>query len=184
MSFIPNTLFGITYMAALAIAGVATCLGKEKKERRILWVLIANFIITRAIVSGMNENSALWLANDFGAVVGFLLYARTEAARACALLFFIIAQFDIIMVAGWVEFTPVAAVSDLLGYIVLIIMAGAANDLDGRISFISHRPRFRYLDRFFTLEKRRTISPSSAMPFRNISESKTMANANGLGDER
>jgi hypothetical protein len=151
MPFIPNTVFGIAYLLALIVAGAITLHGECTEQRRVLWVLVGNFIITRAIVSLWPSQAVLWLANDYVTSIALALYGRTQAAKACAVLFSIIAQFDLAMIMGWANFSAVAAMSDLLGYLVLIIMTGAAHDMGGHI----HCGNSRFLPSFLDVVLRR-----------------------------
>jgi hypothetical protein len=190
MPFIPNSTFGMAYMAALAIAGVITLRGEHKEARRILWVLCLNWLVTRANVSLWPSNDVLWLANDFMTVAALAVYGRTVPAKACAILFFIIGQFDIAMGLGWASFAPVAAISDLLGYIVLIIMAGAAYDVGGFYDSTRHLPsnnnnhRLGFMVRVFSyFQDWRTISARSGVPSRNGSKSNIMATAGRMKNE-
>jgi hypothetical protein len=184
MPFIPNSLFGIAYMSALTIAGIVMLFGNRKEARRILYVLCLNWLATRSIVSLWPSNDLLWLLNDFVTVIALILYGRTVPAKACALLFFIIAQFDIAMIMGLAQLSPVAAISDLLGYIVLIIMVGAAHDLDGR-RITSHLGfSYRFFHRVFNIQARRSILPCTSMPSRNFSKNNNITTSNGITNER
>lgn len=183
MNFIANDLWSGVWISLLLIAGIITLYGDKKEARRILWVLCVNWLITRACVTLWPSNGLVWLLNDFSAVVALAVYGKTVAAKACALLFFIIFQFDIALLLNVADFAPIAAVSDALGYLILIIMAGAAYDVDGRfiLNPLSNSTRFRgWISDFQT---GRTISPSSAMPSRNISKNNHMAAANGMKNE-
>jgi hypothetical protein len=182
--FIAHDLWSAVWVGLLSISGIVTISGNKKEARRILYVLCLNWLATRSIVSLWPSSDLLWLLNDFVTVIAFILYGRTVPAKACALLFFIIAQFDIAMIIGLAQFSPVAAISDLLGYIILIIMVGAAHDLDGR-RITSHLGfSYRFFHRVFNIQARRSILPRASMPSRNFSENNNITTSNGITNER
>lgn len=122
----------------LAISFVAVHAGREPVARRLIWVMVVNFLVVRCIVFWALSDF-LWVINDLLATALMLASGRENSARACAVLFFIILQFDLAMLTGFSDFGSVAAVSDLLGFIILVVIAGAAHDfprngrLDARI---------------------------------------------------
>jgi hypothetical protein len=175
MTFIPNTFFGISYLLALIVAGAITFYGERTEQRRILWLLVCNFIITRAIVSLWPSQDWLWLANDYATSIALVLYGRTRAAKACAILFSIIAQFDLAMIVGWANFPAVAAISDFLGYLILLIMTGAAHDMGGHKLYSAISPSRRFFNWICVLDARRSISSYSRVPSRNDSKSHDLA---------
>lgn len=130
MDFIAHDFWSGAWLASLAFAGVVTLAGSDAVAKRILAILCVNFLATRSIVFWALPDF-LWVINDLVATVALALCGRTIAARASALLFFIILQFDLAMFFGWASFAPVAAVSDLLGYIILVVMMSAAHGNGG-----------------------------------------------------
>jgi hypothetical protein len=61
-------------------------------------------------------------------MIGMLVYGKTDAAKVCALLFFGIVSVGVAFDAGLMEYATVTVFWDVAGYIILLIMAGAAND--------------------------------------------------------
>jgi hypothetical protein len=127
MSFLFTGPWGVAWLVSLAIAGLVTLAGRDKTAKRVLAVLVVNFFATRTVVF-FELPDILWVINDLVATVALALCGRTVVARASAMLFFIIFQFSLALFLGFASFEPVAAVSDLLGYIILVVMAGAAHD--------------------------------------------------------
>jgi hypothetical protein len=171
MDFVANDLWSAIWVVVLAIAGIATIMGEYKDHRRILWVLILNFIVTRACVTLWPSNHILWIANDAVTVVALALYGRTKAAMACASLFFIIVQLDLGLLMGGANFAPIAAMSDFLGYLVLIIMTGAAHGTGGRVAAQWRGTADRLGHHFNFVEGGRTVATRAGVLSRSNSKS-------------
>lgn len=134
MPFIPDTVYGIAYVLVLIAAGAITLLGQNTDARRILWVLIAHWLTTRAIDVYDHTNFLLWIAQDCAVFLAMLFYCRGIAGRACAALFFIVLSFDNYSYLTSGTFEGAAAVAETVGYLAMIIMAGGAYGNRGKRS--------------------------------------------------
>jgi hypothetical protein len=123
-----HDFWSAAWIVSLTIFGAITLAGRKTVPNRILFIMAANFLATRTILF-FDLPDFLWVKNDLVTTLALALCGRTVASKACSALFFIILQFDLAMFFGFAGFASVAAVSDLLGYIILVVMAGAAHDI-------------------------------------------------------
>lgn len=71
MPFLPDTAYGVAYVVALAIAGFVTLAGEVTAPRRILAVMLANWVAVR------------WLGTtEAGPLAGIVLSSATTLALA------------------------------------------------------------------------------------------------------
>jgi hypothetical protein len=155
MDFFFTGLWGFIYLVALIVAGCFTFVGKITDERRILHVLLINWFFVRCIVSFMDKDETAFMASSIFAVVALAVYARTMASSVCAILFFIIMQFDILDRMEIMSFSEAAEIQDAIGFVVLFIMAGAANDFwTGKFSRLPNLWRNRGASHFPMLGQR------------------------------
>jgi len=125
IDFFAHDFWSSVWLMSLSVAGIITGTGGDTVAKRILAALVANYLITRCVVFfGLPDG--VWIANDLVTTVALALCGRTIANYACTFLFFIIFNFGLAMFLGFATFAPVAAMSDLLGYIILIIIASSA----------------------------------------------------------
>ena len=127
MDFIAHDFWSGVYVVLLSIAGYVTFKGKNTDERRILYTMLANWIATRTFVS-LALPSTFFFAADIATMVALLIYGKTDAAKVCSLIFFCIVSAGIALDAKLLSYSTVAAFWDVAGYLILLIMAGAAND--------------------------------------------------------
>jgi hypothetical protein len=128
MDFIAHDFWSVAYVVLLTIAGYATIKGRNTDERRILHILILNWLCVRSLVTWFEQDPVLWSVLDVASIVALLVYGRTFASGVCALFHFASLQIDILHHFGAVSIETALALWDLLAFIVLLIMAGAAND--------------------------------------------------------
>jgi hypothetical protein len=134
VNFIAHDEWSLIWLAALCVAGLITVMGRKRDARRILAVMVVNWLCTRLVVTFAPHNDFLWQLSDAVACIGMAAYGRTKAAYAVASLFFIILLFDTAMILKIAAFPQIAAISDALGFLMLTIMAGAAHGNNGRRS--------------------------------------------------
>lgn len=125
IDFFAHDFWSTAWLISLSVAGLITATAGDTVAKRILAALVANYLITRCVVF-YSLPDTVWIASDLVATVALALCGRTVANYACAFLFFIIFNFGLFMFLGFATFAPVAAVSDFLGYIILIIMTSSA----------------------------------------------------------
>lgn len=123
--------WGAAWFASLIITALFVLTGPHRSAHALVAILVANWLVTRSVVFfGLSD--WLWAVNDFATTAAFAIIGRSTASRACAVLFFIILQFDVALIFDWAGFEAVAAVSDLLGYLILFIIAGSSREGTGR----------------------------------------------------
>lgn len=136
IAFLYNDWTSALWLALLAIAGGVTLAGPQKPARRILVCLVANWLVTRALVTAGLADSLLWPVNDVLTAAALLLYGRTLWSSACAAMYLLVVASDNALYFGLSGFPGVATVSDVFGYVTLLLMMGAAHvDMD------RHSPR-------------------------------------------
>jgi hypothetical protein len=96
--------------------------------------MVLNWISTRSIVTFMPDNDIAMLSLDAVTCIVMAWYGRSIPAFAVAMLFFVITLFDSAKVLGLSTFSQLGAVSDALGVLMLIIMAGASHGDTGKLA--------------------------------------------------
>jgi hypothetical protein len=129
MPFIPSTAFGIAYLGALLVCG---CIAwRSGKVNTLIAIMAAHWVTMRAIAATDHLNQGLWVAHDVAMVAAMLFIGRTLAAKAIAVLFFVALQFDLYSLllngahVSQEAFEATASVGETIGYISMLIMAGA-----------------------------------------------------------
>ncbi len=170
MTFIAHDAWSLIWLVSLCVAGLVTVMGKYRDARRILAVMVVNWLCTRSIVTFAPHNDFLWQLSDAVACVGMAGYGRTKAAYAVASLFFIILLFDTAMILQLAAFPQIAAISDALGFLMLIIMAGAAHGNNGRRDIHSRFNRLGFGNIYPSVAFRSEHIGGSANPVRSTSQ--------------
>lgn len=135
MDFIAHDFWSSIYLVALVIAGVVTFRGSEKSARRILHILIVNWLVMRCNVHFFEKNEFVFVALGVASFVALILYGRSAASYVCAFLFLGILNVDFALRSGFVSYRTAGELWDALAFAVLLIMAGASNDFwSGRFS--------------------------------------------------
>jgi hypothetical protein len=125
MTFIPDSYYGLFYLAALVISSIASLLGSQKKERVIVWIMIFHWFSMRTINVINFDNFWLWIAQDMAMIWALAYFARTTAGGAIAVLFFVNLLFDQYTLFSGGSFQGAAAVAESIGYLSMLIMTGA-----------------------------------------------------------
>ena len=147
MSFWPDNSFAYAYVAALGALVAFVCLfvgyfldTKHKDVFQSMALLVALWLMTRIIRVFDADNFMLWLASDILVIAG-VCCIRSKPALACAVLYFLSLLFDSYTLIWGGSFDGAAAVNEAVGYISMLIIAGAAYDwnLMGRASGVRHK---------------------------------------------
>jgi hypothetical protein len=125
IEFIAHDFWSAAWVIALFATGLIVAAKGNKTMLACLAAMIVNWIFTRSIVFWDLPN-IYWIANDLVTTFALALCGKETANRACAALFAIIVAFDLNLWLDVFDYTPVTAVWDLLGYMILIIMIGAS----------------------------------------------------------
>ena len=141
MPFFPDSIYGLVYLAALAFFGAITLLGPNKSARTILALLSLHWLTTRTIDVIDHESFLLWIAQDISMFGALLIFCKGVSGRAVAALFFIVLTFDNYSLVTGGTFEGAAAVAETVGYISMVIMAGAAHDGRGKLARYSDNIR-------------------------------------------
>lgn len=162
MPFLPDTAYGVAYVVALAIAGFVTLAGEVTAPRRILAVMLANWVAVR------------WLGTtEAGPLAGIVLSSATtlalamcgagRAGNASAILFALIVVVDHMTALSIVSNEQAGAASDLLGYLILIVMAGTAHG-QGRRFGLGRSAAHRHHEFTGPVALRSEAAPRSGLP--------------------
>jgi hypothetical protein len=127
MGFFFTGMWGAIWLGALVAASLVTLAGDNRKAWGICAVMWCNWIGTRSIVTFDTSNDIAWLLLDFTTVIVLLTLCSGRAAKSVATLFTIILALNVNDAAGFADFEQTAAMADLLGFVMLVIMAGAAH---------------------------------------------------------
>jgi hypothetical protein len=127
MKFIAHDFWSGVYIIALIIAGCVTIKGRNTDERRILYVMAANWMATRTFVS-LSAPSTFFFAADVLSMIALIVFGKTDASKVCALFFFGIVSVGIAFDEGLIAYSNVTVWWDILSFAIMLIMAGAAND--------------------------------------------------------
>ena len=162
MPFIPNTDYGVAYMAACLVAVGISFLRHNLHARIVSLVFLAHWVSLRLIAMiDHNNNAALWIAHDAAtiAVLGFIGWRRrSRLSFACAAVFFAVMLFDQYWWLFESAFEANAAVAEAGGYLCFVMIAGAAI---GTSSGGYWSRGSRWLGPVASLEGRRAISRHS-----------------------
>ena len=127
MSFWPDNGFAYAYLTALALLVAFTLRTKRRDVFQSMGLLVALWLLTRIIRIFDADNFLLWLASDFFVIGGFIIIGSRHA-MACAILYFLSLLFDSYTLIWGGSFDGAAAVNEAVGYISMLIIAGAAYD--------------------------------------------------------
>ncbi len=165
MPFIPDSTFGTAYALACLLTVGFTTLRNNTHARIVSLIMLAHWFSMRSVNVINPDNPALWVAHDTATVIALLTYGKLKGSRlslACAAVFFVVMLFDqawwLLKVGG---FEANAAVAELAGYLVFVMIAGASigssgNDIKRGSS--GRAPVFAFL------ESRGAISGRASMP--------------------
>ncbi len=132
IDFIAHDFWSAVWLALLVGAGLIVLRRGSSAARRILHCFIASWLMIRLTVTFARDSDLAWIAADAVTCMALVLYGRSKTAYAVAVLFALILALDNIAALGIAGFSQLAAASDLLGFIGLIIMATAgAGSVDG-----------------------------------------------------
>lgn len=134
MPWFPDSVYGLAYLAALIIFGAITWFGPNREARKILLILTIHWLTTRTIDWYDFTNFYLWIAQDIAVFLALLIYCKGMAGRAIAALFFIVLAFDNYSIVTGGTFEAAAAVAETVGYLAMLIMAGAAHVGRGKLA--------------------------------------------------
>lgn len=147
MPFIPDSIFGISYMVAVFIT--ATVALYKRKNLALAAVLVAHFITLRLIVAINHESAFLWCIHDVFLIAAASL-TRTKhgfAVSACFIPVLLLDQFWLVFGS---QFEANSAVAEACGYLAMFIIAGLGDDIGGYLDRRSNNFRIS-AGRFFTL---------------------------------
>jgi hypothetical protein len=134
MPFFPDSIYGLVYLGALIFFGAITWFGPNKSARRLLLILTIHWLTTRTIDFIDHTNFLLWIVQDIAMIVALLIFCKGMAGRAIAGLFFIVLTFDNYSLVTGGTFEGAAAVAEFIGYISMVIMAGAGHGNSGKLA--------------------------------------------------
>lgn len=129
MPFFPDTEFGLYYLAALVVFGCIAWWGG--KARALVIIMAAHWLAMRGICAASYLSIALWIAHDIAMILAMVFIGRSIAGGAIAVLFFVVMLFDqyALLQHGFTltqeQFDATAAVGETVGYLSMLIMAGA-----------------------------------------------------------
>ena len=137
MPLIPDSIFGIAYATGLLLAcAVAWYRGAS---RSLIYVMVLHWVGMRIIDATDHTNNALWVAHDIAMVGAVLYFCRGLSSKAIAVLFFVLLQFDLYSLLHYGLRMPVdafdttASVGEAIGYLAMILLAGAKNADGGKL---------------------------------------------------
>ena len=136
MYFIAHDEWSVIWLVLLLAFGGYTYHRNVEASNRILALMVLNWIGTRSIVTFLPDNNIAMLSLDAVTCIAMAWYGRSIHALAVAMLFFIVTLFDSIEVLKLSTFSQSQAVSDGLGLLMLIIMAGASHGDTGKLARI------------------------------------------------
>jgi hypothetical protein len=142
MSFIAHDEWSAIWVLLLLAFGGYVFWRNVETSNRILALMVLNWICTRSIVTLSPNNDIAMLSLDAVTCIAMAWYGRSIPALAIAMLFFVITLFDSAKVLGLSTFAQVGAVSDALGILMLIIMAGASHGDTGKLARVNRRSTF------------------------------------------
>lgn len=134
MYFIAHDEWSAIWLALLCVSGCYVWHRNRNVSNRILALMILNWIGTRSIVTFIPGNAIAMLVLDAVTCIAMAWFGRSIPALAVAMLFFVITLFGSAKVLGLSTFSQLGAVSDGLGILMLIIMAGASHGDTGRLA--------------------------------------------------
>lgn len=138
IDFIAHDFWSAAWLVLLVAAGLVAFLTGHIPARRILLCFVMNWLGTRALVAWANDSDLAWIVLDGATVAALVLYGRSRSAMAVAILFALILALDNLAAWGGASYSQVAAGSDLLGAIGLLIMTGA-HYVDGKLEHTKSR---------------------------------------------
>ena len=140
MPFWPDNGYAYSYLIALCLLMAFVLRSKRNDVLYSAVLLSCLWLLTRAIRVFDADNFILWLATDFFTIGGFIIIG-TRQAMACAILYFVSMLFDSVTLIWGGSFEGAAAVNEAVGYISMLIIAGAAYDwnLMGRTALWGRR---------------------------------------------
>lgn len=165
MPFWPASGWGIAYATALALAVALTWCGKSRDARRVMAIMVAHWVTMRAIVTGLHDVPLAWVCHDVVTILGLAVVGRSQIAYGSAALFLVLLFFDQFwLITGGPRFEAISVVAEAVGYLVMIISAGAAHGKYGGRSGGAHgRGGIRFGDILGIVEARGPISRRSYM---------------------
>ncbi len=133
INFIAHDFWSAVWLAALVVAGLVVHWRRDAKGYRILWCFAASWLMTRTIVTFANDSNLAWIASEAVVIAMLVLYGKSFPAVAVAVLFAAMLVMDHLVALGIITDSGAKAGSDLLGYIGLLIMAGASRVGGGKM---------------------------------------------------
>lgn len=123
--FIPDSFWGMFYLAAVVVFSAITCAGGWRESRRIAVILAINWLVVRGISSQVITWA--WAPQLLPWVTAVAIAAawRNPWAYACAVLTALMVVVEQASLALDLDYAATAAVEDGLGLLALAIMAVA-----------------------------------------------------------
>jgi hypothetical protein len=184
MPFIPDSIAGISYVSILGFLTLVALLGNARKVSNLVILMWVHWVSIRIIDVIDKDNSLLWIGQGTIMVILLLFTSKLIVAKAMAIIFYIGILCDEFNYFKGGSFDSAAAIGELIGYLAMIFMAGAAHDMGGRTIRIYRSIGARYFNWFTALEKGCTISPRSRMFGGNFSKNNNMAKADRVNHGR
>jgi hypothetical protein len=154
--FIPDSGFGLAYVAGLVITAVIVATGKTSKARSLLVILIGNWLAVRGYVSGYLNFDYISLAIPAATSLAFCMAWRGIWGFGCVAATAIILVIEHLALIG-VSFDAAAAMEDFCGYLTMVLIAYSSHRNGGQVGvdrFLSGYRRVRHSIVHFTIQTR------------------------------
>jgi len=126
MPFIPDTAWGLAYLAGLCLAGLAAWAWPSREARRVALVMGLHWLAMRAIDVTAPDSPLAWVCHDMALILWLAIWGRSRLAYAVAALFLPVTLLDQVWLVWGSTFEANAAAAEAAGYLAFLMIMGAA----------------------------------------------------------